>query len=487
MKHNEHPMLENDECVASDTRNLFERVILKTSAFIFTVLILVFGCYTATCAAQLDRALLDKILKRQTAYFKSIDSVEFKHSHSTFFNNALRKQVDVPVNRIDQYFYFAMSGTNYLSKLNYLDLKTKNKCAVTVAYNGQLYQNLENSFLALGTKGNSPVPYYTMLPLFVPFLWALPPSDAATFESFRKPDRFTSLASSASVLRKAEYLGHKGYEVKFTRQDSMGKATDYWVFFAKDMGYYPLRQQTIVAGQQTSETRILKILSSDGKIPIPISIIAIGLDKAKGFKQTVCFKVDPRSLKVNHKLSKEKFTIPFSLAERVYDCDKERLLKKPEPKGNLKVGEKAPDFTLKDIDGNDFAFSAFLQSHSKPVVLDIWATWCGPCRRLSPYLMQLQDKYKDKGVNVIGIALDEKSADVKSYIQQNNVSYTILSDPRGNTLGSSYKIESIPAIYVIDSNGVVKYAQSGFPISKEDAEKQIADIVRGVEDSLTVN
>lgn len=137
----------------------------------------------------------------------------------------------------------------------------------------------------------------------------------------------------------------------------------------------------------------------------------------------------------------------------------------------LSAGTKAPDFTLKDLKGKDFKLSSCFAKPGKVVVLDIWATWCPPCRRSIPHLMDIHERYSKKGVVVLGVALDKDKQTVVDFVKQMKMKYKVLHDPQGRTIGELYKVRSIPQIYVIDRKGVIKNVHVGF--SGEDEADQI--------------
>lgn len=141
---------------------------------------------------------------------------------------------------------------------------------------------------------------------------------------------------------------------------------------------------------------------------------------------------------------------------------------------NLAAGTKAPDFTLPTAAGKTFKMSDSFKAPGKVVVLDIWATWCPPCRAEIPYLIDLQNKFKNKNVLIVGVALDQGKTTVTDFIAKQKINYTILLDPNGNKLATPYKIEGIPATYIIDKTGVIRYVHSGFPTGDKAAQKEEA-------------
>jgi len=118
---------------------------------------------------------------------------------------------------------------------------------------------------------------------------------------------------------------------------------------------------------------------------------------------------------------------------------------------------KATDFTLKDLNGNDVSLSDF---RGKVVMLDFWATWCPPCVKAIPELIALHEKYKARGFEVIGISMDQSVADVKYFVNDRNITYTILmSDDK---VEKQYGVITIPVTFMIDRSGKVVKKHLGF-------------------------
>lgn len=143
---------------------------------------------------------------------------------------------------------------------------------------------------------------------------------------------------------------------------------------------------------------------------------------------------------------------------------------------DLASGTKAPDFTLPTLDGKTFTLHDSFKKPAKVVVLDLWATWCPPCRAQTPHLIALNNKFKDKGVLMVGVAIDAERKPVTDYAKKQGVNYTVVLDPEAKKTGASYKIRGIPATYVIDKKGIIRFAHSGFPPDryKEEQKKEIA-------------
>jgi len=130
---------------------------------------------------------------------------------------------------------------------------------------------------------------------------------------------------------------------------------------------------------------------------------------------------------------------------------------------------KAPGFSL----AGDKAQISLKKYRGKVVYLDFWASWCIPCRKSFPWMNKMQEKYKSKGLVVIGINLDESKADAKNFLKQVPGNFTMAYDPDGVTPGK-YKVEVMPTSYLIDRRGNLVHIHRGFKKSK--ADKMEAEI-----------
>jgi peroxiredoxin len=123
-------------------------------------------------------------------------------------------------------------------------------------------------------------------------------------------------------------------------------------------------------------------------------------------------------------------------------------------------GSKAPLFTLNDTDGKTVRLSDF---SGRVVIIDFWATWCGPCKESSLELEKLHRKYKDRGVVVLGISMDEGTSAaqrVKEFAGKYGLTYRMLMD-NGKTSGT-YGVRNIPATYLLDGNQFVVAMYPGY-------------------------
>jgi peroxiredoxin len=133
------------------------------------------------------------------------------------------------------------------------------------------------------------------------------------------------------------------------------------------------------------------------------------------------------------------------------------------------INEPAPDFTLKAKSGENMR----LKELSGDVVLvNFWASWCGPCRKEMPLLQKLQDKYKDMGFTVLGVNVEEQNDAAKNFIDEVGVSFPILLD-EANDVSKLYDVNAMPTTVIIDRQGNKRYVHYGFQSGDEAIYKKV--------------
>ncbi len=115
------------------------------------------------------------------------------------------------------------------------------------------------------------------------------------------------------------------------------------------------------------------------------------------------------------------------------------------------VGQKVPEFTVTDEAGKTHTLASLLKG-KKYMVLDFWASWCGPCRREIPNVKKQYELYKDKGLQVVSISIDKKAADWKKAVKEENLQWPNFLSP---DVATQYKVRAVPTMYLLDSEGRV--------------------------------
>lgn len=132
----------------------------------------------------------------------------------------------------------------------------------------------------------------------------------------------------------------------------------------------------------------------------------------------------------------------------------------------LAAGTRAPAFTTRTVTGRPLSLASL---RGKVVLLDYWATWCGPCRMATPTLESLHKQFGAKGLTVVGMSVDDPStvAQVKPFIKQMGITYTITNSPHANSVAAhAYNAAAIPSQYLIDRKGRVRWSQAGYSLNE---------------------
>jgi thiol-disulfide isomerase/thioredoxin len=125
-----------------------------------------------------------------------------------------------------------------------------------------------------------------------------------------------------------------------------------------------------------------------------------------------------------------------------------------------------PKYSLKTLDGKEISNDTL---KGKVVLLNVWASWCGPCKQEFPDLNELQEKYGDKGFTVLGLAWNDTESNIRGIAKDQKLSYPIaMANPE---LGEALDIQSIPISILIDQDGKTRYASVGVDPSDPPREK----------------
>jgi cytochrome c biogenesis protein CcmG/thiol:disulfide interchange protein DsbE len=168
------------------------------------------------------------------------------------------------------------------------------------------------------------------------------------------------------------------------------------------------------------------------------------------------------------------FVIGLALGCMFYGCSNAPHSVKAAVKPD-KERKSAPNFSLKDADGKTVKLSDY---KGKVVLLDFWATWCGPCKIEIPWLKEFQRKYKDKGFEVIGISMDEEGWQVvKPFVNETGINYRIVigDDSTAQLYGG---VDALPTAFVIDREGRIAAVHVGLT-SKGEIQNGIEEVLGG--------
>jgi len=140
-----------------------------------------------------------------------------------------------------------------------------------------------------------------------------------------------------------------------------------------------------------------------------------------------------------------------------------------------KLSGKAPNFTLKSRSGKNIKLS---ELRGQVVMLNFWASWCGPCRKEMPILEKIHKKYKRLGFTLLGVNVEENSMDAKNYLKDVKVTFPILFDTRQKT-SKLYNVSAMPTTIIIDRNGNKRFIHKGYKAGYEnDYKRQVKKLLR---------
>ena len=136
-------------------------------------------------------------------------------------------------------------------------------------------------------------------------------------------------------------------------------------------------------------------------------------------------------------------------------------------------GHEAPDFALKSSTGENLRLSEF---RGDVVMINFWATWCGPCRQEMPLLDDLYARYQRVGFNLVAVIIDDDSSRAMNMIEELGVNFPVLFDAR-KQVSELYEVEAMPVTVIVDREGTVRYVHHGY---KPGYENMYLDQVRSL-------
>ncbi|HJV61079.1 MAG TPA: TlpA disulfide reductase family protein [Albitalea sp.] len=135
----------------------------------------------------------------------------------------------------------------------------------------------------------------------------------------------------------------------------------------------------------------------------------------------------------------------------------------------------APDFTLRSMDGPNLRLQ---EQRGRVVLVNFWATWCGPCRQEMPHMNRLYEKYRASGFVLLGINVDEDPRNAAGVAAKLGLKFPVLLDT-DKKVSKLYQLATMPSTVLIDRDGRVRYVHRGYVDGVEnDYEKQIRDLLK---------
>lgn len=221
-----------------------------------------------------------------------------------------------------------------------------------------------------------------------------------------------------------------------------------------------------------------ELLVADGKKPKPIKATA---DLAKMFAKSGRGRRGPpkdfkgaltttfKNWTVNGKVGPETFAFTPPPGATKQDPTARKGPENDRSGGHALLGKPAPDFEIPLLEGGKFKLSDL--KGKKVVVLDFWATWCGPCRLALPILIKVTDAYKNKGVVFCAVNLREEVGQIRGYVSKEKLSLSVGLDSEGN-VAKQYAVRGIPQSVIVGKDGTVQAVHIGL---LPDLEKKLTE------------
>ena len=142
------------------------------------------------------------------------------------------------------------------------------------------------------------------------------------------------------------------------------------------------------------------------------------------------------------------------------------------PAEGIKVGKLAPDFQLQSLDGQAVSLSDF---RGKGVLLNFWASWCGPCRYEMPFLQRVYEERSGQGLVILSVNVGESQSKVKEFMESSNLSFLTLLDT-SEKVALKYNIRAIPTTFFIDKDGIIQDLKVGAFSSEAELAARLSKI-----------
>lgn len=139
------------------------------------------------------------------------------------------------------------------------------------------------------------------------------------------------------------------------------------------------------------------------------------------------------------------------------------------------VSGTAPDFTLKSRSGDNLRLEDL---RGEVIMLNFWASWCGPCRQEMPHMDAIEKEFRDYGFRVLAVNVDQHRDDAEQFLESVPVDFAILWD-HNSTVSERYDVQAMPTTVMIDRDGKARYIHHGYqPGYEDDYREQIRELIR---------
>jgi peroxiredoxin len=147
----------------------------------------------------------------------------------------------------------------------------------------------------------------------------------------------------------------------------------------------------------------------------------------------------------------------------------------PAAHASIAPSSPAPDFTLRSVEGPNLRLK---EQRGKVILVNFWATWCGPCREEMPHLNRLYEKYRASGFSLLGVNVDEDSRNAAGVASQLGVKFPVLLDS-DKQVSKLYDLNAMPSTVLIDRDGKVRYMHRGYRTGTEqEYDQQIRALLK---------
>ena len=143
------------------------------------------------------------------------------------------------------------------------------------------------------------------------------------------------------------------------------------------------------------------------------------------------------------------------------------------PAQGPQIGKLAPDFKLSNLEGQSVSLGDF---RGKPVLLNFWASWCGPCRYEMPFIQEIYEEWSGKGLIILAVNLQENPSQVKEFVESFGFSFPVLL-ATNQEVSLAYNIRGIPATFFIDKDGIIQDIKIGAFAGKTEIESRLRKIM----------